>query len=651
MRQKNAQSCAREKGRCHSMDLESWAKEKNHAIALLGWASILTLLVVSMIMLAFFTRCGGEKVKEVIVEESPSPLPTPQGKCIDGTPVGGIKVEACEGGQRLYACKVDGGSLQVVLDTCGVSPTPSPTPGEDCNKVTFDENLKDVVERACEDCHRGFSTYQSAVVGIDEWIRRINLSSNDPRRMPKIPKPELPIEEKKLFEKWREDGLIKSKDECEGTEQTSHMSIDDVESEILFDLSRVDQNDRIFVRYLVASHVYNSTGEIPTIAKAATDKALNSIVERSRDVVLSTYVDEKKTILRVDLRSFELSRTDWLKIEAADRLDLVSNTDKGRVIKLLTATRKPWVHFDNFVDIVNLNSELYYEFLNVPEKFEDLVKKVGVEYEQDLKDLEAALLGNNDSPITNNKNRLVSRHESVDGYFYVTYDTPELENVPERNLFQFPLLKETGSKRIFAFEAGEVIYSLPNGLQGYALYDAKGNRQNEAPVNVVRDVNSPVAPAPVIVNAVSCHRCHAQGIIPARDEIRSHVLDNASEFGVDDVDRVRGLYKSQTSLSAIFRVDNNRFARALDSIGVDSSLGDPINQARDRLRLNWRDVDVAAYLFLRLDQFRVLLDSSDGAREQIGQLLSGGSITFDQFVQVLPVLKRDFRLFEDPIGG
>lgn len=619
-------------------ELERKKKEGWHLVWVLTILILTTLVIISLGM----TRCGGYGARPTGSGDGGGETPT--GSCTDGSKVGATKRVLCEApltGEKVYVCKEDGKALELVLDCGNVKPP-------ECTKVTFDEGLKPVIASKCASCHSAFSEYQTAVVRIDEWVRRISLSSQDPRRMPKIPLPELSTDEKKVFSQWREDGLIKSNTECGSTTPPSAtIQLNYIETQILNDLSKIEQDDRPFIRYLVSAHKLNE-GQVMPVGKGAVDKALNSIVEKDRDLLLTSFVDEKKTIYRLDLRSFELNRTDWLKIEAVDKINLESNTDIGRTLKLLLATKKPWLHFDNFVDIINTPA-LYYDFLNVSRSQRELTQKLGVNYDDDLFRLDATLIGNNDSILTNQINRLISRHDSQDGYFWQTYDTGPSNGDPTKNLFAFPLLPETGSARKFRFAASEVIYSLPNGLQGYALFDNKGVRLNDADINVVRDVESMVSPAPVIRNAISCHRCHASGINPARDEIRQHVIDHADEFGVADTDRVKSLYKGQTSLNALFKIDNKRYAEALTKLGITPGV-DPVNKARDELLFNWTDVKLAAFLFLPVVELRSCVNSSDEGRTEIGQILSGNTVTFDQIKQVLPVLKRDCRLFEERIN-
>lgn len=573
---------------------KEWSKKRNQALLFLFWAT----LVAGFVAFSWVHGCGREKRRFGVTPPPVSPPPTE---------------------------------------------TPGPKPPE-CLKVTFDKDIAPMVTKACVTCHAPFADYNTAVVRIDEWIRRIDLSSEDPRRMPKKPMPELSKEEKNLFLKWRADGLIKSIDNCTSTTPSGDTILfRDIEEALLDDIQKVESSDRPFIRYLVASHKPSGT------SKTAIDKALNSLVEKDRGITLSSVVDQKKNLYRIDLRSFELTRNDWLQIEDADDFDLVSNTDQGRTLKLLTATRKPWLHFDNFVDLVN-EAKLYYQFLNIPKTQFELTQKLGVDYALDLRNLDATLMGNNDSLLTTQKNRLISRHDSLDGYYYQSYDILPAGVDPTKNLYAFPFLREVGSARNFRFDASEVLYSLPNGLMAGALFDAKGNRIDIADPNIVVDSESPVPPRPQIAAGISCHRCHANGINPLKDEIRSHVLAHADEFGVDDTERAKSLYKGQTSLNALFKIDNKLFQEALAKVGISAGSKDPINMARDELRLNWNDQKLASFLFLPLADLRTCVNGSDEGRTRIGQILQGGSVSYDEILGVLRFLKRDCRLFDEPIN-
>lgn len=578
---------------------KDWEKKRQHAFQLLSWSTFLVMVVALFVIVVITTKCGMTDPK--VVQHPPLPSP---------------------------------------VASTSPSPGASQSPAPECSKVTF-EDIKPMIEKKCASCHPGFSKYEIAAKGISEWIRRVGLSANDPRRMPKFPAPELSVDEKAELQKWKDDGLIRDEN-CQAQTGGRLIDIDYIETSILADLSGVEREDQPFVRYLVVSDLAD-----PSVGKQAIDKLLNSLVSKSRDITLVSVVDQKKSLLRFDLRTYEMERFHWLQIEAKDRLNFVSKTNKGKTIQTLVLTRKPWMHARNFIEVVTNESQIYYDILKTPHDFLDLAAKLDVDYDDDLKDLRATLIGTNQSPLTTQKNRLISRHESLDGFFWTTYDIAPGGD----NLFNNPLLEATRSKRVFKFEASEVIYSLPNGLMGFALYNADGKRQNEAPVEVVRDYQSPVFPAPVIVNPVSCFRCHGGGILETKDEVRQHVVANGSEFNVDDIERVKSLYKRDESNRVLFSLDNKKYAAALLKLNILKDQPDPISVVRDDFRLNWNSSKIASFLFLSEDRFIERLNQSDILREQIGQLLTGGNVTFDQLVDALPDIIKEFKLFEELQNG
>src|SRR5207237_1309513 len=83
------------------------------------------------------------------------------------------------------------------------------------------------------------------------------------------------------------------------------------------------------------------------------------------------------------------------------------------------------------------------------------------------------------------------------------------------------------------------IFSLPNGLQGYMLVDAKGKRIDKGPTSIVSD---PKRPDRAVENGLSCMSCHARGIIPKADQVRAHALKNARSFAAAELDAVKDLY-------------------------------------------------------------------------------------------------------------
>jgi hypothetical protein len=570
--------------------------------------------------------------------EPPKPADPPQVSCGE-LKVGETKATLCPDGKskKVEACTDKG--LQVSLD-CPVNA---------CGKVTFQE-IKPIIQGKCVSCHQGFDSFDKAKSLSGQMVQRVNLDSNSPQRMPKSPNPPLPDNEKSLFSKWQADGLLES---CEAVGKEERFdkfyNFDEIESAIETDLSKLNKDQKQNSRYLLLTHKIDESLPKTDLIKAieASSKAINSLAAKASRLSKPIPSGLDQSILRIDLRDFELSQADWRLITQVDEMQLESFTNRGLLIKFLTQEFRPWMHFDNFIDTTFRNSELYYKLTGVPNTFDELTKKLGVNYAQDLADFRADLIGTNKSPISLQKNRLISRHDSTDGFFWVTYDILPIQGKRERNLSEFPLLKETGGQAIFQFDASEVIFNLKNGLMGFALFNGKGQRQNAAPLQVVADNISPINPE--IRAGNSCSRCHNAGLIPAVDEIRDHVTQNSSSFRKEDVDIVLQVYKVKDFNDQRFKDDDSNFTDHLKRIDVSSDI-DPMNLMTDRLLLNWDVKKTAAFLFLSVEDFVRGLNGSLQGRAQIGQLLSGGSISRDQFVTILPVLKRDLRLFQEPLG-
>lgn len=517
-----------------------------------------------------------------------------------------------------------------------------------CTKTVF-ADVRPVLEQYCVGCHVSpgkITDYPVAKAWAQESLRRINLPAQNNDHMPKGTSPQLPVEAKETFKAWIDDGAL---EKCDDVPPESYDHLEDIEGAILDDLNGLPSEDRPNARYLVTTHMISGENlALAGVAHKAVDKTLNSLNDVTQDIFLAT--DIGRGIFRFDLGTYGMDRADWLAIEQADKLEQESFTTKGLIIKALTNTRKPWFHADNFSDVTHRTSAIYHRLLGIPVKLADLQLKIGVRFNADLRDLDATFVGNSSSPIAEQKNRLIVRvgqDRTQDAYYWQTFDVNAVADA-KKNLFQFPLLAAAGGQNNFKFDASEVIYTLPNGLQAYALFDALGQRQDEAPIDVVTDVESPLSP--VIRNANSCPRCHAAGLITMQDQVLAHVKANASQFPANDVQIVKRLYKEPNAINATFIRDNNLFGRALAKLGVSPLEPDPINQVTDRLLLNWDLRQAAAFVFLSDAEFLDALETSAVAKAQIGQLATGGTVTFAQFQTVLPQLVKDARLFQDPLG-
>ena len=169
----------------------------------------------------------------------------------------------------------------------------------------------------------------------------------------------------------------------------------------------------------------------------------------------------------------------------------------------------PSVHIDWFIAQASL-PPLYHDLLSLPSTDKELETRLGVDVDSNLRNAPGVRVwraGFNNSGVSNN-NRMVERHRSIHGAYWKSYDFAG--SVGTQNIFNHPL--------DFTHDGGEVIFNLPNGLQGYYLVNATGSRLDAAPINIV---SNPAASDPTVRNGLSCFGCHTEGMKTFEDQVRS----------------------------------------------------------------------------------------------------------------------------------
>lgn len=588
------------------------------------WA-LSTLLVIgtAAALAAVLTRCG-ESIREVPVES--------------------------------VSTVVDTQTVTVTATaTATATSTQTGTGGGDC-PAPF-ATVQRMLEAKCAGCHEGYATYATARAKAGEFLRRIEIPAGQSGHMP-FRGPDLPADELGAFRAWVAGGA------CEGSTSTPpppvrFSSWDAVESAAFSDLSRVNENDREETRWLFTIHRTNA-GASPDETrswKEAVVKAINSV---SRERRAADVEEIAPGVFRIELDELGWDEKEWERVEQADPLNVESFTAKGLVLKQLTKSRKPIMSAEAFVQAALADAATYYELNEVPSDFLEYMDRKGVKFKNDQKNRKVLMGAFVGSPLSPH-NRMVSLFESDDGHCTVTFDTGPTDT-PQKNYFAFPLLPDVGGKLNAQFVAGEVICDKKNGLHEYSLWLAKdtvqgtrfirsdlATRLNAADVGVVIDYRaSQKGLSAVISPGISCFACHATGMIPFSDQVRAQVLRNGSEFGTDK-DLILAVYREQSQWSGFFAAANESYARALRAIGAAPRGEDPITVVQDETRMAWDLSRLAAFLFVPRDDFAILLNQSANGRAQVGQLLDGGTITFDQVVQTLPQLIQDLRLFQDPL--
>lgn len=216
------------------MHPEKWEQEKKDAMAILGYASLILVMIMILISLSFFTQCGAEKKVDAIDD----------GKCAEGS----TREASCkenESGKRLEACKE--GAWVETFNDC------KPSPSQACSKVAFDKDIQPILEANCKTCHSGFVNYSTAKSKIDQFIARIN--AEDPgKRMPKNSAP-LSAADKLKFSKWKADGLILTCDD--DTPAAPFIDLNYQEVAALQDINTVPLGSQRDIRWISIAHKSN----------------------------------------------------------------------------------------------------------------------------------------------------------------------------------------------------------------------------------------------------------------------------------------------------------------------------------------------------------------------------------------------------------
>jgi hypothetical protein len=170
-------------------------------------------------------------------------------------------------------------------------------------------------------------------------------------------------------------------------------------------------------------------------------------------------------------------------------------------------TEFPILRGDWFVSFASI-PPAYYDFLRLGNKQQDFINLIFADEEK------AAQARSQDkavvitSTVARNNRTLTRSPTLTGGYYWVSHDS--LNSVDDRQ-YVLNLLNEK-------FDATEDIGSLPNGLQAYFLTDGKGKRLDFANPDVAID-NSAIDR--VVRTGRSCIVCHADGLRPIDDEVRT----------------------------------------------------------------------------------------------------------------------------------
>jgi mono/diheme cytochrome c family protein len=443
--------------------------------------------------------------------------------------------------------------------------------------------------------------------------------------------PELAADEKATLRAWVIAGAPRF-DEDPAKART-FLSESAILAQIRSDLAAMPDRTLPYLRYFSLTNRYNAgvpEAELESY-RSALSKLINSL-SRHPEITPPAAIDSTRTLFRIDLRDYNWTLATWNVLVAAYPYGV--RTSDGDSIAHITGSPVPYLRADWFVAEASV-APLYYDILDLPRTAPELEKQLEVDAARDLaEEKNVARAGVRSSGVSQN-NRILERHVSQHGAYWKSFDFRS--NLDDQNIFRDPLR--------FNAAGSEIIFNLPNGLQAYFLADARGNRLDNAPINIVSDRNNP--DDPIIHNGRSCMSCHFAGMQSFKDDVRP-VVSGLSASQVDR-QRVLALYPPQEALDRLIDKDRRRFQEAVEKTGAFvpiSALEEPITALSQSYNSEMSVAEAASEAGLETPEFLTRLSSSARlASLGFGQLaVSGGGIKREAWEKQFGDLVRELRL-------
>jgi mono/diheme cytochrome c family protein len=369
---------------------------------------------------------------------------------------------------------------------------------------------------------------------------------------------------------------------------------------------------------------------------------LNSLSRRGQ-IVDFPAVDTANTIFRLRLSDLGWDAKVWDTITSFYPYCLQSNAASHQALYVQLGTEAPVVRGDWMMATMT-RSPLYEFLIAQPATLDALAATLGVNINNDINHPglvepdNLVRIGFRRSGVALH-NRMIERHLGRQGqYLWISYDFNA--DVGTSDVLANPLGPKLRDKQRFVHDfenaGGEVIYSLPNGLQGYMVVNAVGDRLDAVPINIARDPHRRDA---VVRNGLSCYGCHGSpGLLRPRnlDETARYSDTHIADFLGRELDEIEASYPREL-VPDVLTVDSQRYRAISESVagggppggdGAYSTFIALTGQYESNLGFHG-----AAYEFQQeYDTFRELVLANDFQNDDLPRTTSDPLISRDDFV-------------------
>lgn len=445
-----------------------------------------------------------------------------------------------------------------------------------------------VLKTNCARCHGPDGTNEGGmnyILDVKQLVERKKIVPGDPSKsklFKRVAEDEMPPEDEKprpskeevaLLEKWIQAGAPAPAAPSAAQARAFRTAKDNLYA-IREHLRRLPFQDRPYQRYFTLTNLHNNRAfkdaEI-RLYRAALAKFMNHLSWKNA-VVVPEPIDPDQTVFAVDIRRLDWDRCHlWTEILKVYPYGLRHDQDPdeevqniAREVYDLAGTDLPEIRADWFIATASrpplYHTLLFETLMGLPRHFgaRDVEYKLGVDVADNFLKDKLARAGFTTSGVSA-QNRMIERHESPYGAYWKSYDFKSNED--RENLFVNPLgpvfRGNPYADHAFVQAGGEIIFNLPNGLQGYLLVNGKDQRIDKGPIEVVADSLRTGGTAEV-TNGVSCMACHTNGM---KSEFKDTVREGTSLGGNARI-KVRRLYLPPEPMQRLVQEDQERFLTA-----------------------------------------------------------------------------------------
>lgn len=340
-----------------------------------------------------------------------------------------------------------------------------------------------------------------------------------------------------------------------------------------------------FTRYISLVHLHNAGLCEEDIApvRQAVGKLLNALSSEP-SIEVPAAIDGLPLVLRIDLRDYgwqdpvlgqgmQMFADTWEMVAGTNPHAISFTGDAAAELQALSGTKFALLQADALVAFAAL-APLYYDALRLPDKLGELEAQLGVVLEQQIEEeltmdlgkvARAAMRVSQSADF----NRVIERHELPNAANRALWRTHDFAGqAGQQNVFTHPL--------DFDADVSQVLFTLPNGLHGYMIADANGDRLDEMPLSIERD---PLFTDQILRPGMSCMGCHTTGLIKTRDDLRFDLDNGTLRVIFDEVTKqaVRDLYPPRPELDALLEADIASYSAASALAGSVVSDPEPVS--------------------------------------------------------------------------